>query len=364
MTRQNHPGNWRRTGPSRRGFIGAIAGFGLIAAGCDVSGSAEQRPSASAEVESAVSNGLNFLDRRQSRDGWTEADPDGGVATAARALLAFLAAGHVPDVGGHGLAVRRTIEWLLGRQIPQGWFGPPDRGLRPHVTATTALSQAYGVETNADHRLTIHNAVGKAFQALLNRQVLAKSPSQPGGGWGSDPAAARSQNLPTTAFSLFSLRACADIGFTIPQPVYSRAVDFTLRCFEPSTGGFGAAPGEKAQLRSTCAGVLALSYCNATVPNVDKLDAAKKFVLAHAADVAVPETVGLIVPLAALKLGNDVWSAVAQPLMARIVKSQDKDGGWPGAKPAGRPEVTRAAATASALSALTICSPLLPIYQR
>ncbi len=332
-----HLGDRRTTGPSRRRFIRAIAGCWLAAAGRDVFGAAtDQPPSAGAEVEAAVSRGLDFLDTWRSRDDWGDADTDGGVATASRALLAFLAAGHVPDIGRHGFVVRRTVEWLLGRQTARGWFAPPDRGLRPHATTTTALSQAYGVETNPERKLAIHNAVGKAFEALLNRQVRPKSPSQSGGGWGFDSAAGRVQNLPTTAACLFSLRACADIGFAVPQPVSTHAVEFTLQCFDASTGGFGAAPREHAELRSTCAAVVALFSCNATAPNADKLDAARKFVLARAADVTAPTSVGLIVPLAVLKLGNDLWSAVAQPLMARIVKSQEKDGGWPPARQAGR----------------------------
>jgi hypothetical protein len=348
---------------SRRDFVGGTAAAlaALTWAGFCQAG---DPPPVSADIERVVKNGLDYLARQQIRESVFDAEGDTGVGVASRALLAFLAAGHIPDVGRHGFVVRGTIDWLLRRQNSQGWYGPSERGLRPHVSATTALSQAYGVESSDERRLNVHESLGKAVSAILSRQTAQKPPAEPGGGWGAGQSVGRGENLPLTALTLFALRACGGVGFPIPQPVTSRALDFTLRCFDTSTGGFGVAPAERADPRSTCAGVLCLFACDATAANPDRLNSATKFILPHAAGMAAAsDSVGGIVPLAALKLGSDVWSAVAQPLMNRLVKAQQQDGSWPGAKPQGRPEVSRTAATASVLSVLTMSYPLLPIYQ-
>ena len=346
----------------RRDFVGGAAAA-LAAFACAGFCHADDPPPVSAEIERAVKNGLDYLARLQIRESIFEAEGEAGVAVASRALLAFLAAGHVPDVGKHGFVVRGTIDWLLRRQNPQGLYGSSERGLRPHISATTALSQAYGVESSAERRLSVHESLGKAVSAILSRQTSQKYQGQPSGGWGAGQPGGR-ENLPLTALTLFALRACGGIGFSIPQPVTSRALDFTLRCFDSSTGGFGVAPAERADPRSTCAGVLCLFACDATAANPDRLNSATKFILAHATEMAAAsDSVGGIVPLAALKLGNDVWSAVAQPLMNRLVKAQQKDGSWPGAKPQGRREISPTGATASVLSVLTMSYPLLPIYQ-
>jgi len=360
QTRREIP---RNANIRRRDFVGGLAA-GLAALTCADFCQADDQPPVSAAIERAVKKGLDFLALQQIRESVFDAEGEAGVAVASRALLAFLAAGHIPDVGKHGFVVRGAIEWLLRRQNSQGWYGSSERGLRPHVSATTALSQAYGVESSSERRLSIHESLGKAVSAILARQTAPKPAAEAGGGWGAGQPNGRGENLPLTALALFAIRACSGIGFPVPQPVIPRALDFTLRCFDASSGGFGIAPAERADPRSTCAGVVCLFACDATAANPDRLNSATKFILAHAAEMAAAsDSVGGIVPLAALKLGSDVWSAVAQPLMARLVKAQQSDGSWLGTKQPGRPEVSRIAATASVLSVLTMSYPLLPIYQ-
>jgi prenyltransferase beta subunit len=324
--------------------------------------SAADRPPVDADVDRAVTAGLNFLARQQGSDGAFDVDSPGSIGTTSRALLAFLAAGNAPDTGRYGLPVRRAVDWLVAQQSSQGAYGSLERGIRPHLGTTTALAEAYGVETTPDRRVTLSGSLSKAVNVIVSRQVAEKLPGQPGGGWEGSDAGPKGGALPPTALSLLALRGCADIGLAVPQAVTSRAAAFTLKCSDPA-GGFGPAPGQRADLRSTCAGVVALHACNASGQNPDKLNSAAKFVVAHV-PAAGSEFTGGIVPLGALVLGPEVWTPVGKPLLSRLAKSQDKDGGWPAAAPAGRPPVSRTAATASALAVLTMSYPLLPIYQR
>ena len=326
---------------------------------------ADERPGVSAEVERCVKDGFKFLEKQQNREGSFVAEGQAAVSVAARALLAYLAAGHIPDVGRYGLTVHRAVDFLLGQQGAQGLYGSPLLGIRAHVVATTALSQAFGVETNSERRARIHGSLGNAVGVILGRQTSAKSQSQSGGGWAGGSPDAQTATLPVSALSLLALKACAGIGFPLPQPVTARAIDFSLRCFDAASGGFARTPGQSADVRSTCAGVVSLFACDAAAANVPKISSSARYILAHAAEIAAgADPVGGLGPLAAMKLGNDVWTAVEEPTVARVLKSQEKDGSWPGSKPAGRPEVSRTAATASALSVLTMSYPLLPIYQR
>ncbi|HEY8749298.1 MAG TPA: hypothetical protein VIM11_15045 [Tepidisphaeraceae bacterium] len=350
---------------SRRQFSTGLFALGTVAAFSSFS-PAEAPPSLDADLERIVTSGLNFLAKLQDNSGAFDAETQSSIWTTARALLAFLAAGNVPDLGKHGLVVHKSVDWLVAQQGSAGWFGPSDRGIRAHASATLALAEAYGVDPNADRRLTIHATLVHAVAVMIAGQVAGKTaaPSTGGGGWEGASPAARGENLSATATVLLALRACTDIGINLPPAVSRAATGFALRCYEGATGGFAPAPGKRADPRATAAGVVALFAADIASANTEKLDACSKYLASHVSEIVTPDGYAGMAPLAALRLGPDAWTSVGHPLLAKIAKAQEKDGGWPEVVLAGRNRLSRAAATASALAALTISYPLLPIYQR
>lgn len=360
--------------PDRRRFVLLALG----ACGCAVmtNGFSDAQDAASpppkVDVDTAMTKGLTFLHAHRLPDGSFEDGPQ-KVMTTARALLAFLGGGNVPDLGLYGLTVQDAVKCLLSQAGSDGYLGPARLGVRTHAVATLALSQAYGVDANPDSRSRVLAAIAKAVAVLLAMQNVAKSDPQFIGGWNFERNGADS-SLALTASMLLALRACADVGVAVPATAFRRASDFVLRCYDAGGGAFGPEPGKPATRGATAAGVIALFASDAAAANADKLDAAGRSLAAPPPAGRGPDvtagagTAGGAVALAALRLGPQTFADVGRPALHRIARSQEKDGGWPApaAQTGGAPQqpLTRIGVAAQALQALTIARQVLPIYQR
>jgi prenyltransferase beta subunit len=321
-----------------------------------------------AGLESSVSKGLNFLAQQQDPEGFFDGGGSSKILTTARAVLAFLGSGNVPDVGKYGLKVRQALEWLLSQQTSQGGFGTlRQRGMRGHGMATLALAQAYGVDTNSERRVRIRAALEKAVAVILAAQQVAKSNSSYDGGWNDVPDSADS-TLSVTLMQLLALRSCQDIGLTVPGQSFKSAGEFVLRCHDSGGGGFGPAPGRGPQLASTAAAMVCLRLLDPTAERLRQLEAGAKFVASRPIDDNAP--IGYasvnVVTLCTFGTGGAAWSGVGRNVVARLIRMQEKDGGWPVIPVAAGAARTsnRTSATAAALQALTTPYQLMPIYQR
>lgn len=312
-------------------------------------------------LDAAVGRGLAFLARQQNADGSFE----GGtpkVATTGLSLLAFLGAGHAPDLGKHGLVVHNGIEFLLAKQAQDGYFGAGDRGMYTQGIATLALAEAYGVESNAARRVRIRAAMEKAVAVILAAQNVNK-PSPFGGGWRYERNAADS-DLSLCGWNALALRAARDAGIDVPKESRQHAVEFILRCYDANAKGFAYQPGGAAQSGDTAIGVLCLYLLGAADSHPAKVDAAMQFLQAHPIDdaAAYPYYATYYVAQAAFQRYVDAWPRIGRPALERLIRTQDKDGGWPASKSGQEPG--RVYPTAMAVQALTVPYRLLPVYQR
>lgn len=313
-------------------------------------------------LDAAIGRGLTFLARQQNSDG----SFDGGgpkVATTGLCVLAFLAAGDAPDVGKYGLVVRNSVDWLLTRQAQDGYFGEGDRGMYTHAIATLALTQAYGVEPEASRRIRIHAALAKAVAVILAAQNAPKSNPSFGGGWRYDRNSADS-DLSLSGWNCMALRGAEAVGVDVPADARKRAAEFVLRCFDNATKGFGYQPGNGAQAGESAIGVLCLYLLGQLDANAARLDSAAKYLESHPIDdnSPFPYYGSYYVTQAAFQRDGDTWTRAGRPTLERLIRLQDKDGGWPQSKSAREPG--RLYATAMALQALTVPYRLLPVYQR
>src|SRR4051812_42096982 len=152
---------------------------------------AAESPAASPKVDDAVGRGLEFLAKQQNPDGSFTAgrNADGTPTTSVTAppcavtgvaVMAFLAAGDVPDLGRRGPVLSAAVEYLLGKVPEDGYVGAPsgpkgdDSRMYGHGVVTLALAQAYGVEHDRDRRQRIRSALAKMLGVILRAQSVAK----------------------------------------------------------------------------------------------------------------------------------------------------------------------------------------------
>jgi hypothetical protein len=313
-------------------------------------------------LDASISRGLLFLAKQQNPDG----SFDGGapsVAATGLCVLAYLSAGNAPDVGKYGLSLRSSTDWLLTKQAPDGYFGEGDRGMYTHAIATLALTQVYGVEPDAARRVHMHAALARAVAVILAAQNVQKSNPAYAGGWRYEKTSADS-DLSLSGWNCMALRGAGAIGIDVPPDARKRAADFILRCFDNNAKGFGYQPGNPAQTGETAIGVLCLHLLDASDANLPRLDGAAKYLESHPIDdnSPFPYYAGYYLTQAAFQRDGDTWSRAGRPTLERLIRLQDKDGGWPQSKSAQEPG--RVYSTALALGSLTVPYRLLPVYQR
>ena len=315
-----------------------------------------------AGVDAAVAKGLAFLAKQQDRDG----SYDGGRSKAAMtglSLLAFLSAGDVPDLGRYGLAVRKSVDWLLAHQAADGYFGSGEHGLYVHAVATLALAEAQGVESGSDPQGRIHAALLKAVAVILAAQEAPKSQAAFNGGWRSDRNSPDS-DLFLTGWNVLALRAAEEAGIPVPERAFSRAAGFVKACYDAKAGGFAPQPGGTVGTGSTAIGMYCLYLLGHLDQSAAMVDACSRYLHAHRVDGNTPFAyhAAYFVTQAMFQRGGGDWSVTGRDLLERLAKVQQPDGGWPQSGTAQ--EQGRVYATAMAVQSLTVPYRLLPLDQR
>lgn len=321
---------------------------------------ADDEPAIPPGLDAAFSNGLDFLVTQQSADG--SIGPAGGprLATTALSLLSFLAGGNAPDLGKYGSTVRAAIDFLVSQAQPDGYFGKVD-GSRMYGQGivTLALAEAYGVENSDDGRQKIYAVLLKSVKVILDAQSVKKTDVY-AGGWRYEPQAVDS-DISLCGWNALALRAARNDGIAIPTEAVEKAVQFVLRCHNP-TGGFGYQPGTASLPSATGVGVLCLYLLNGA--DRPELADSLKFLKEHPVDDQSNYLFYTIyyATQAAFQAGNAAYAAISAPNFERLFKWQQADGGWP--DPRGQETGGRTYTTSMALLALAVPYRLLPIYQR
>lgn len=351
--------------------IAAIAAALLIALNGSSSVRAQATAPAPAVVDLAVPDkqinaGLEFLALQQATEGFINSSGP-KTALTGLSLMAFLAAGHTPDVGPYGVVVRRMLDWLV-QQVPiDGYVGSGD-GSRMYGQGivTLALAEAYGVETDGVKRVRLHAAITRAFQVILKAQQVAKDPAH-AGGWRYEVNSPDS-DLSLSGWNALALRACRNIGLNVPSESVGGAVQYVVRCFRADQGGFSYQPGLDVAPSMTGVGVLSLQLLS---PRSEATATTRPEAQAGGALLAktlVDDTTRFsyyshyYVTQASFQLGGEVWAKVWNNARARLMASQVADGGWPPSTIAEEPD--RVYTTAMSLLTLTVPYQILPIYQR
>jgi hypothetical protein len=343
--------------PTLRCFACAVALYAV----CGAVPAADREPQLSPKIEPAIDRGLQFLASSQQPSGSLHGRPESALAITSLGVMAFLSAGHVPDDGRHGMTVRSSLQYVISALPEDGYVGRVD-GSRMYGQGivTLVLAETYGAERDPVRRAAIRRWLPKSVKVILDAQRVRKDAGS-AGGWRYEPASGDS-DLSLSAWNALALRACNNIGVSVPRESIQAAVQYTLRCYRADSRTFGYQPGtERGVPAMTGVGVLVLCL----------LDAAEREQVALAADTLAGEKPWdarfpyygqYYLTSAAFHAGRKSWPAVWATVSERLLATQQEDGGWP--QSATNEEPGRTYATA--MSVLTLSTPLrlAPTSQR
>lgn len=315
-------------------------------------------------IDAGVNRAVAWLAKEQQPSGAWPSESHGDLtAVTSMAVMAFLAAGHVPEEGPYGRHISKGVAWILSQQQSNGLLVGKHRSHGPmysHGIATLMLAEVAGM-VSGEQADQCQRALEKAVKLIIDAQNYPKS-SQHDGGWRYQPTSGDS-DLSVTAWQLLALRAAKDIGCDIPSQNIDRAIAYIKRLRVRTTGGFGYMGSSGATVTRSGCGIVALEVCGEH--RTEETLAAANLILARQLTIqesyffygAYYCTVGMY------KVGGDEWQTSRPFLYDTILSIQNPTGYW---KPIDGSErgAGSSYATSMAILALTVEYGYLPIYQR
>jgi hypothetical protein len=359
----------RRTGfPSLAARIGVVVAFAAWTLPAQVTGSMDDelltaapwRPAGmTPEIERAIERGTAWLVAAQGRDGsWRSGGETGSfpVAMTALAGTALLAGGSTPTRGPYYREVRRATTFLLRSVEPDGLITSAfedARSMYGHGFATLFLAQVYGMEEDRERRAEIRRALEGAVELIARSQSVA-------GGWLYQPTSNGDEGS-VTVTQMQALRACRNVGITVPRETVERAVDYVRRSANRDGSirySISSAGGGRPAITAAAVAVLynagryddplaekALQYAQRTL-SVSQGDA--HYFYAH-----------YYLAQALYQRGGDEWTSYYERIAGRLLQLQNKESGaWQG------DNVGEVYGTALSLTILQLPLAQVPIYLR
>ena len=191
-----------------------------------------RRPLMDEATRRAIEQGLRFLARTQRADGSWASDagnkvndeyvvPQGQanvphVGVTALGVLAFLAAGHVPNRGPYGTNMERAVQFLLRNVQRDGFIGAHGTRMYDHAFATLALAEVCGTSQVPGLRGGLQSAV----------ELTIKSQNSTGA-WRYVPFTIES-DMSVTVCQVVALRAARNVGIRVPQETIDAALRYVI----------------------------------------------------------------------------------------------------------------------------------------
>jgi prenyltransferase beta subunit len=202
-----------------------------------------------ARTEQVIRGSLKFLASRQNPNGSWANDNIAGIT--GYCMIAFLAAGELPDEGQHAKTVQRGMQYLMSCVRPDGYIAAPDgaSNMYGHGIATIALAELFGQTKDPALRPRLE----KAVKLIISCQNTA-------GGWRYAPRPADA-DISVTVLQVVALRAAKNSGIDVPQKTIDNAIRFVKSCSDGS-GGFTYVPMNRTPgFARTAAAIYSLQVC-------------------------------------------------------------------------------------------------------
>ena len=353
------PAHGIRSGMKWRTLLSAVV---LLCAGF---ARADDRTERDKQIDAAISKALDHLAKQQQADGSWGLDQGNrqNPATSATSLavMAFLAAGHVPGEGPYGAKIQQGVTWVLNQQQPNGMLvregghGP----MYAHGISTLMLAEVAGM-TDEALAVRCREALKRAVLVILKAQMVRKGRGHEGG-WRYHPSSEDS-DLSVTGWQLLALRAAKNLGCDVPAEQIDEAVEYVKRCSFRNRG-FGYQPNSGSSPTRAGTGILCLEICG--VHHSPETLGAADYLLQDPLRADQEWffygvyycTVGMY------QVGGKPWEQSKGHLIPLLLNLQAEDGSWSGRQGQERGLGT-VYATSLAVLALSVEYQYLPIYQR
>jgi hypothetical protein len=339
-------------------------------------------------IESSIDRALKWLASQQQADGSFPAIAAAQPAVTSLGVMAFLASGHVPEVGAYGGVIERAIDYVLSCQKEGGLLSasepagrhvdkaPSHGATYNHAIAGLMLCEAYGMTGSVRSR-RIETVVVNGLEFTRRIQTRPKKFSEDLGGWRYIRLRWTEQStdsdLSVTGWHLMFMRAAKNAEFDVPEEYISDAMSFVDRCWDPRQGVFKySLIGADNKTSRGVVGVGILCQSMAGRHQTGMAMTAGEWLLNHPFK-SFGETFGsgdrffysaYYCSQAMAQLGGRFWRGFFPPLVKVLLSSQSLSGAWPAEPRNGDAVFGNAYTTALAVLALTPAHQILPVYQR
>ncbi len=332
------------------------------------------------EYQDCINKGLDWLAKQQYADGhW---DAQGGqypVTMTGISGMAMLMEGSTIKEGKYAERIRKAVDWLMARSMPNGMLGNPNipgeagRYMYGHGFALLFLSCVYGEEDDGDRRRRLEDIITRAVTFSGRAQTTR-------GGWGYISAADGSDfdEGSVTITQVQAVRAARNAGIVVPKEIIDKAVKYLKDSTQNggviySLAGGGGGDGRPALTAAAIScGFSAGEYNSPLVKSWFKFcqqhipllgggrfghDEYTHYYFAQAVYVLGDEGWAKMFPES--REGDRLtWTKYRKSTFDNLIRSQGGDGSWSGG------HVGPVFITAVHLTILQLDNATLPIYQR
>ena len=322
-------------------------------------------PAPDPKADAAVHRALEWLKSSQKASGgWESGNFGEATSVTSLAVMAYLAAGHVPgEPGPYRDSIERGVKYVVMHQKPNGLLvsntshGP----MYCHGISTLMLAEVVGMAPGTSLSDEVRPALAKADELILKAQAK-KKPNDQSGGWRYQPDSIDS-DLSVTGWQVMALRAAKSAGCNVPSEPIDQAIAYVKKCYHKDGGGFGYQPGRAPNNPLSGVGILALEICGEHGSR--EAIASAEYLLKHPPDWSSEHFFYEVyyAPQAMFQAGDKYFRSYTPKLAKVLLAHQEKDGSWLAGGGNDR-SGGRTYCTAVAVLALAVEYRYLPIYQR
>jgi hypothetical protein len=197
----------------------------LMTLGGSISVRSEELPR---EYRDCVNKALTWLAGQQHADGhWDAMGGQYPLTMTSLAGMAMLMEGSTIREGKYAERIRKAVDWLMARSMPNGMLGNPNipgeagRYMYGHGFTLLFLSCIYGEEEEGERHRKLEDILTRAVQFSGKAQTSR-------GGWGYISAADGSDfdEGSVTITQVQAVRAARNAGISVPKEIIDRAIKY------------------------------------------------------------------------------------------------------------------------------------------